>query len=87
MKRPNPAFETVAEAYLATLARRGIDHLFANADTDFAPLIEALARARVPLLFTSGRTPFTETGTRVAATSRSTGGRRCGIRERWSVST
>ena len=116
-----PAFETVAEAYLAALARRGIDHLFANAGTDFAPLIEALARgrsagldapraiavphevvavgmahgywlatgrpqavmvhvdvgvanalvgvmnaarARVPLLFTSGRTPFTEAGHR-----------------------
>jgi acetolactate synthase-1/2/3 large subunit len=116
-----PAFETVAEAYLAALARRGVDHLFANAGTDFAPLIEALARSssagfavpraiavphevvavgmahgywlvtgrpqavmvhvdvgvanaligvmnaarsRVPLLFTSGRTPFTEAGHR-----------------------
>ena len=115
------SFETVAEAYLAALARRGIDFLFANAGTDFAPLIEALARGRregleapraiavahevvavgmahgnwlatgrpqavmvhvdvgvanalvgvmnaarahAPLLFTSGRTPFTEHGHR-----------------------
>jgi acetolactate synthase-1/2/3 large subunit len=115
------SFENVAEAYLAALARRGIDFLFANAGTDFAPLIEALARARtagfavprtiavphevvavgmthgcwlatgrpqavmvhvdvglanalvgvmnaaraqVPMLVTSGRTPFTESGHR-----------------------
>ncbi|HVR29900.1 MAG TPA: thiamine pyrophosphate-requiring protein, partial [Thermoanaerobaculia bacterium] len=114
-----PAPRTVAEAYLAALARRGVDFLFANAGTDFAPVIEALAgapssglgapraiavphevvavgmahgywlatgrpqavmvhvdvgtanalvgvmnaaRAHVPLLFTSGRTPFTESG-------------------------
>ena len=37
---------TVAEAYLATLANRGVDYLFSNAGTDFAPLIEALARAQ-----------------------------------------
>jgi acetolactate synthase-1/2/3 large subunit len=111
----------VADAYLATLARRGVDWLFSNAGTDFAPLIEALARAeagafaapravavphevvavgmahgywmvtgspqavmvhvdvgvanalvgvmnaaraRAPMLFTSGRTPFTESGHR-----------------------
>lgn len=35
---------TVAEAYLQLLADRGIDHLFANAGTDFAPLIEAYAK-------------------------------------------
>ena len=34
---------TVADAYLAILADRGVDYLFANAGTDFAPLIEALA--------------------------------------------
>jgi acetolactate synthase-1/2/3 large subunit len=34
----------VAEAYLALLKARGIDWLFANAGTDFAPIIEALAR-------------------------------------------
>jgi len=37
---------TVADAYLTVLADRGIDYLFANAGTDFAPLIEALAKAQ-----------------------------------------
>jgi acetolactate synthase I/II/III large subunit len=37
------AVETVAEAYLTLLAERGIDYLFANGGTDFAPLNEALA--------------------------------------------
>jgi acetolactate synthase-1/2/3 large subunit len=37
---------TVADAYLAILADRGIDYLFANAGTDFAPLIEAYAKAQ-----------------------------------------
>ena len=111
--------KTVAGAYLALLKARGIDWLFANAGTDFAPIIEALVAARqsaipvpeavaiahettavamahgywlvtgkpqavmvhvnvgtanalmglinasrdhVPMLFTSGRTPLTETG-------------------------
>jgi acetolactate synthase-1/2/3 large subunit len=111
--------ETVAEAYLLALKARGVDFLFGNAGTDFAPIIEALARAeadgldvpeaveiihetlttgmaygyylatgkpqaamvhvnvglanavmgiinaskgRVPMLFTSGRTPLTEHG-------------------------
>lgn len=36
---------TVADAYLALLADRGVDYLFANAGTDFAPLIEAFAKA------------------------------------------
>jgi acetolactate synthase I/II/III large subunit len=44
---------TVAEAYLTLLADRGIDYLFANAGTDFAPLIEAYAK----LDSTGGRTP------------------------------
>jgi acetolactate synthase-1/2/3 large subunit len=35
----------VAGAYLALLADRGVDYLFGNAGTDFAPLIEAYARA------------------------------------------
>jgi acetolactate synthase I/II/III large subunit len=34
---------TVAEQYLATLAERGIDTLFVNAGTDFAPIAEAYA--------------------------------------------
>ena len=33
-----------AEAYLARLAERGIEYVFANAGTDFAPIIEALSR-------------------------------------------
>jgi len=114
---------TVAEAYLHLLADRGIDYFFANAGTDFAPLIEAFAkgaalghklpkpitaphenvavhmalghalvsgkpqavmvhvnvgtanaltgllnarRARVPILFTAGRTPILEEGARGA---------------------
>jgi acetolactate synthase-1/2/3 large subunit len=108
-----------AEYYLQALAEHGIDYLFANPGTDFAPIVEAFARAartntrvpqplvvphentavamahgytavtgrpqavmlhtnvgtanainmlinanrdRVPMLLTSGRTPFTETG-------------------------
>jgi acetolactate synthase-1/2/3 large subunit len=37
--------ENVAGAYLALLADRGVDILFGNAGTDFAPLIEAYAQA------------------------------------------
>ena len=37
---------TVADAYLALLADRGIDYLFGSAGTDFAPIIEALAKAQ-----------------------------------------
>jgi acetolactate synthase I/II/III large subunit len=33
-----------AEAYLGRLADRGIDYVFANAGTDFAPIIEAMTR-------------------------------------------
>ena len=108
-----------AQEYLDALAAHGIDHLFCNPGTDFAPIVEAYARAartnaivprpmvvphencavgmahgytmvsgraqavmlhtnvgtanainmlinasrdRVPMLLTSGRTPFTETG-------------------------
>ncbi|MBI3515056.1 MAG: thiamine pyrophosphate-requiring protein [Proteobacteria bacterium] len=39
--------ETVADAYLALLAKRGVDYLFANAGTDFAPIIEAFSKAKV----------------------------------------
>ncbi|MGH1477672.1 MAG: thiamine pyrophosphate-requiring protein [Geminicoccales bacterium] len=38
--------ETVAEAYLHLLKSRGIDWLFANAGTDFAPIIEGLTRGQ-----------------------------------------
>jgi acetolactate synthase-1/2/3 large subunit len=108
-----------AEEYLDALAAQGIEHLFVNPGTDFAPIVEAFARAartnrpvpkpmviphencavgmahgytmvsgraqavmlhtnvgtansinmlidasrdRVPMLLTSGRTPFTESG-------------------------
>src|SRR5215471_19214689 len=44
---------TVAAAYLALLAERGVDYLFGNAGTDFAPLIEAYAQAAQ----TGGATP------------------------------
>jgi len=45
MARKELAVETVAEAYLALLAERGIEYLFANAGTDFAALVEAFAKA------------------------------------------
>ena len=37
------AVESVAEAYLTLLAERGIEYLFANGGTDFAPVNEGLA--------------------------------------------
>lgn len=37
--------ESVASRYLSLLAERGISHLFLNAGTDFAPLVEAYARS------------------------------------------
>jgi acetolactate synthase-1/2/3 large subunit len=43
--QPEPsAFASVAEHYLATLRARGIERLFFNAGTDFAPLAEAYGR-------------------------------------------
>jgi len=45
MTRKHLAVETVAEGYLALLAERGVDILFANAGTDFAPIVEAYAKA------------------------------------------
>ena len=45
MARKKINAESVAEAYLALLAERGIEYLFANAGTDFAPIVEAYARA------------------------------------------
>lgn len=36
--------EITAESYLARLAQRGVDYVFANAGTDFASIIEAIAR-------------------------------------------
>jgi acetolactate synthase-1/2/3 large subunit len=43
VKRKTISVETVAEAYLTLLAERGIEYLFANGGTDFAPIVEALA--------------------------------------------
>ena len=46
--------EMTAEAYLARLGERGIEYVFANAGTDFAPIIEGISRntgnAQVPAL-------------------------------------
>jgi acetolactate synthase I/II/III large subunit len=36
---------TVGDAYLSLLADRGVDYLFANSGTDFAPLIEGFVKA------------------------------------------
>ncbi len=44
MARKELAVASVAEAYLALLAERGVEYLFANAGTDFAPLVEAFAK-------------------------------------------
>ena len=116
--------ETAADAWLGLLAARGIEYLFANGGTDFAPVVEAYAkgqkhgwrmpqivvvphenmgvamahgfamvsgrpqammvhvgvgtanslnglinasRQNVPILFTAGRTPITESGAVTAA--------------------
>ena len=116
--------ETAADAWLGLLASRGVEYLFANGGTDFAPVVEAYAkgqklgwklpqvvivphenmgvamahgytmitgrpqammvhvgvgtanslnglinasRQNVPILFTAGRTPITESGTLPAA--------------------
>jgi acetolactate synthase I/II/III large subunit len=45
MVRKKLAVDSVAEAYLALLAERGVEYLFANAGTDFAPIVEAYAKA------------------------------------------
>jgi acetolactate synthase I/II/III large subunit len=45
MAREEIAVDSVAEAYLTLLAERGVEYLFANAGTDFAPLVEAFAKA------------------------------------------
>ena len=37
--------ESTAEAYLELLAARGAEYFFANSGTDFAPLIDAYAKA------------------------------------------
>jgi acetolactate synthase-1/2/3 large subunit len=37
---------TAAEAYVGLLAARGVEYLFANGGTDFAPVVEAYARGK-----------------------------------------
>jgi len=37
---------TAAEAYLSLLAARGVEYLFANGGTDFAPVVEAFAKGK-----------------------------------------
>jgi acetolactate synthase I/II/III large subunit len=44
-RRDEPPSRSVAGSYLALLADRGVDYLFGNAGTDFAPIIEAYAQA------------------------------------------
>jgi acetolactate synthase-1/2/3 large subunit len=49
MKPDHPvtfAPETAAEAWLGLLAARGVDYLFANGGTDFAPIVEAYAKGQ-----------------------------------------
>ena len=38
--------ETAADAWLTLLAARGVDYLFANGGTDFAPVVEAYAKGQ-----------------------------------------
>jgi len=38
--------ETAADAWLGLLAARGVEHLFANGGTDFAPVVEAYAKGQ-----------------------------------------
>jgi len=47
MKADNLQAKTVGEALLRLLASRGIEHLFANAGTDFAPIIEGWVRSDI----------------------------------------
>lgn len=42
----NKALNSVASNYLQALLDRGIEYVFANAGTDFAPIIEALVAAK-----------------------------------------
>ena len=38
--------ETAADAWLGLLAARGVEFLFANGGTDFAPVVEAYAKGQ-----------------------------------------
>jgi len=41
-----PEVRSTADAYLETLSAHGTDYVFANAGTDFAPVVEALIKAK-----------------------------------------
>lgn len=49
MSGPHNA-QTAAEAFLAALARRGVEYLYVNAGTDFASIVEAYARRELSRL-------------------------------------
>lgn len=53
------SFGSVAEAYLCLLKARGVDWLFANAGTDFAPIIEALTKGNEDGLAMPNAVPIT----------------------------
>jgi acetolactate synthase-1/2/3 large subunit len=57
MPKKNLTDVSVSDAYLTLLADRGVDYWFANAGTDFAPLLEAYAKAQT--LGTKVPTPIT----------------------------
>src|ERR1019366_8664875 len=44
MVKAHTSVEMSAEAYLRRLAERGIEYVFANPGTDFAPIVESLPR-------------------------------------------
>jgi acetolactate synthase-1/2/3 large subunit len=49
MKNDSPVTftpETAADAWMGLLAQRGVDYLFANGGTDFAPVVEAYAKGQ-----------------------------------------
>ena len=49
MKQDHPVTfkpETAAEAWLGLLVTRGVEYLFANGGTDFAPVVEAYAKGQ-----------------------------------------
>jgi acetolactate synthase-1/2/3 large subunit len=46
LQAPRQVAETVTEAFLVQLRRRGVDRLFVNSGTDFASLVEAYARRK-----------------------------------------
>ncbi len=62
-----PKGGSVAHSFIDALTRRGIEHVFANAGTDHAPIVEALCdmqarRANVPVLLVAGKNPLSPEG-------------------------